>query len=123
MGLATQDQCPECEMQWSYMITDKSQKDCDDAFCEQPWIGKTEPKGHNAHCWIEGRRGPFYRLIGVQYPYDDAEYYDGISEYRCPSCGTRWGRWTGTKIADGHIESRYGHRGHVLEESREKKVV
>lgn len=49
------------------------------------------------------------KLIGVEYRgtiYD----YDGVSEWNCDACGTRWGRWTGTILEAGELEPRYGRR-------------
>jgi len=36
------------------------------------------------------------------------EDYDGVSEWRCNECGTRWGRWSGRILANYDIERRYG---------------
>ena len=50
----------------------------------------------------------YSRLIGVEYPYDHPERYDGVSENRCPDCGVRVGRWTGKVLTDGESEPRFG---------------
>lgn len=42
--------------------------------------------------------------VGVQYPYDWPEHYDGVSEWKCPDCGRREGRWSGRKLEDGERE-------------------
>ena len=34
--------------------------------------------------------------------------YDGISEYRCKDCGTRWGRWSGRELNGDDYERKYG---------------
>lgn len=47
-------------------------------------------------------------LIGVEYYYDHPERYDGISEWNCGHCGTRWGRWSGKILAEGESEKRFG---------------
>lgn len=52
-------------------------------------------------------------IIGVEYPHGTPERYDGISEYLCPSCGYRQGRWTGEQLKKGQVESRHGERGVV----------
>lgn len=46
--------------------------------------------------------------IGVEYSYDSKNHYDGLSEYLCPSCGRREGRWTGKVLGDGESEPPYG---------------
>lgn len=46
--------------------------------------------------------------IGCEYAYDSPERYDGISEYQCPECGRREGRWTGNVLQDGEVEPRFG---------------
>jgi len=30
-------------------------------------------------------------VVGIEY----MGVYDGVSEWQCPGCGTRWGRWSG----------------------------
>ena len=46
--------------------------------------------------------------IMVEYSYDNPEHYDGISEYFCPDCKVRIGRWSGKTLKDGEVEKRYG---------------
>ena len=46
----------------------------------------------------------YSRVIGVEYEGG----YDGVSEWRCPDCGRREGRWTGNVLTDGDSEPRYG---------------
>ena len=62
-----------------------------------------------AHCCRQGRRGPFSHLVGVQYA-DGEHHYDGVSEWRCPGCQARWGRWSGRRLTDGEYEPRFGQR-------------
>lgn len=50
----------------------------------------------------------YRRVIGVEYAYGNPERYDGVSEWRCPDCGRREGRWSGRVLADEEIEPRYG---------------
>lgn len=50
------------------------------------------------------------RVIGVEYAYGDPNRYDGVSEWRCPDCGYREGRWTGRHLADQEAEPRFGER-------------
>lgn len=49
-----------------------------------------------------------HELIGIEYAYPSPERYDGISEYDCPTCKKRWGRWTLKELKDGEIEKRFG---------------
>ncbi len=72
--------------------------------CGVSWIGDPIPKEHQAN--YSGTH--FKREIGIQYSYDHPEHYDGISEYMCPDCKTRFGRWTGKKLAESESEKRYG---------------
>jgi rubredoxin len=53
---------------------------------------------------IENETTHFSRLIGVQYQGG----YDGVSEWRCPSCGYREGRWSGRELTGDELEPRYG---------------
>lgn len=54
----------------------------------------------------DGKR--YSRLIGVEYPYGHKDRYDGVSEWKCPQCGLRVGRWTGRVLADDETEPRWG---------------
>ena len=47
-------------------------------------------------------------LIGVEYPYDHPDRYDGVSEWRCLACGKRVGRWTGRELVGEETEPRHG---------------
>jgi hypothetical protein len=47
-------------------------------------------------------------MIGVQYVWNHPEHYDGVSEWRCDVCGTRFGRWTRRELKDGEVEKKYG---------------
>ena len=44
------------------------------------------------------------RVIGVEYEGG----YDGISEWNCPDCGYREGRWSGRELVGDEREARYG---------------
>ena len=46
--------------------------------------------------------------IGCEYFYTHPERYDGISEWHCQDCLSRFGRWTGKKLEEGECEKRYG---------------
>ena len=47
-------------------------------------------------------------FIGIEYGYGHPERYDGISEYLCTNCKTRYGRWTGKELKEGEVEKRFG---------------
>lgn len=51
---------------------------------------------------IDGKE--YSRVIGVEYQGG----YDGVSEWRCPDCGRREGRFSGKILEDGETELRYG---------------
>ena len=93
--------CPECGMVWQYYVEEPELPD----ECSPHLPGLDE---HSAHCRVNGRRGPFSRLVGIEYVHSMPEHYDGISEWLCSSCKTRWGRWTGKKLESGELEPRYG---------------
>lgn len=44
----------------------------------------------------------------IEYHPLSPEYYDGASEIHCEDCSTRFGRWSGKKLAEGEIEKPYG---------------
>lgn len=48
----------------------------------------------------------FYRLVGIELPYDDPNHYDGISFWMCPDCGAQWNRFTGELVAGTGRKSR-----------------
>ncbi len=49
-------------------------------------------------------------FTGCQYDAGKPESYDGVSEWHCDGCGTRFGRWTHRELIAGEIERRYGGR-------------
>lgn len=49
-------------------------------------------------------------MVGIEYPYGHPQRYDGVSEWNCPPCGLRFGRWTYQQLADGQYECRYGEK-------------
>jgi hypothetical protein len=51
-----------------------------------------------------GDEQEYSRVLGVEYQGG----YDGISEWRCPDCGRREGRWSGKVLGKGETEPRYG---------------
>lgn len=46
-------------------------------------------------------------LHGVQYVLTSQDY-DGVSEWVCPKCRARVGRWSGLSLSEGQLEGRYG---------------
>jgi hypothetical protein len=50
----------------------------------------------------------YSRRIGVEYG-NGPNRYDGVSEWRCPDCAVRVGRWSDRVLAPGEEEPRYGH--------------
>ncbi len=63
---------------------------------------------------LDPGKAHFYsRLIGVEY----LGGYDGVSEWLCPDCGVRVGRWSGRVLSDGETEQRYG--GQSLADAQE----
>ena len=50
------------------------------------------------------------QLVGVEYHVSDPDHYDGVSEWWCPNCGYRRGRWSGILLGEGETEPRYGER-------------
>ena len=88
--------CPSCNADWrASQISDE-------------YI-KADHYGHDAPCRREGHWDAdrnwtwendctcpprFYsRLIGIDLP-----GYDGVGEWMCPECRTRWSRWTGDEV-------------------------
>jgi ribosomal protein L37AE/L43A len=47
-------------------------------------------------------------IIGIEYAYGHPECYDGISEWRCDKCNTRWGRWSKKILIGDEYEKRFG---------------
>jgi hypothetical protein len=50
----------------------------------------------------------YSRIIGVEYANGSKDRYDGVSEWQCPHCGIRVGRWSGHVLADGETEPPFG---------------
>ena len=48
------------------------------------------------------------QVTGVEYARDHPQHYDGVSEWQCDQCGTRWGRWSRRILAPQETEPRYG---------------
>lgn len=74
--------------------------------CGVTWIGEPIPEKDREYF---GDSTNFQaNIMGVEYAYPHPERYDGVSEYQCMVCKTRWGRWTGFELHDGEAEPRYG---------------
>lgn len=48
------------------------------------------------------------KIVMIEYPYDNPNYYDGVSEISCQDCKTRHGRWSGRFLKDGDYEGKWG---------------
>lgn len=53
-------------------------------------------------------------MTGHQYR-GTPEDWDGVSEWDCPSCQLRIGRWTGKRLKPDELEPRYGVRRQTVE--------
>lgn len=65
------------------------------------------------HRHMYGGRTHFSRVIGIEYSYDHSERYDGVSEWNCPECGFREGRFSGKPLGEGEFESRNARFQHA----------
>ena len=45
---------------------------------------------------------------GIEYAYGCKERYDGVSEWRCTKCNTRYGRWTNKILKGDEVEPVFG---------------
>lgn len=113
--------CPNCGAQWERMIkcykchgtgvNPKNGAVCDVHACSyNPAAGDFDGPC-TAHCCREGQRGPFSAVVGVQYSDASDAYYDGVSEWKCPACEIRWGRWSGRVLAPGEVEMPFSRAG------------
>lgn len=72
--------------------------------CGMSWRGKPIPKK-----WGDMYSSTHYsRVLGIEYEYSHPARYDGVSEYQCPDCKARFGRWTGKQLAEDEWEPRLG---------------
>jgi hypothetical protein len=67
--------------------------------CDISWYD-SKGYGRDMHC--------------VEYAHPHPERYDGVSEFVCDNCHTRFGRWTGKVIPEGYAEPRYGRGGNPV---------
>jgi hypothetical protein len=63
-------------------------KECPE--CKKSWVAGEIPEKDRE---MFGGKTHFSHLIGIE-----TENYDGVSEWQCPFCLTRWSRWTGRKL-------------------------
>lgn len=45
-------------------------------------------------------------MLGCEYAPDDPYHFDGVSEWVCKTCGTRYGRWTRRRLRGDEREPR-----------------
>lgn len=65
--------------------------------------------GCGADLDYEGADGDLYsRVLGVEYDHGHRCRYDGVSEWECPDCGRREGRWSGRVLEEGEFEPPFG---------------
>lgn len=55
-------------------------------------------------CNANLKDGHSTRLIGIEYPMNNPYRYDGVSEWYCPDCGYREGRWSRKSLQDSELE-------------------
>jgi predicted RNA-binding Zn-ribbon protein involved in translation (DUF1610 family) len=87
--------------------------------CGISWQGQEIP-GEHRHLYGEDSTH-FSRVIGVEYSHEVPEHYDGMSEYRCPDCGARFGRWSGRQLAEGEAEPYGGIRPRITKGDRVRR--
>ena len=76
--------------------------------CNITWVG--EPIPADIRDQYEKATDYFItNVVGIEYQ-GTPEDYDGVSEYRCLGCETRWGAWTGKVLGEGELEPRGGRR-------------
>lgn len=78
--------------------------------CGVSWVGDEIPE--ESRNLYGGSTHFKMNVIGMEYGHDapPGYQYDGVSEWQCTACRTRWGRWTLKKLAPGELEERYGGR-------------
>lgn len=70
--------------------------------CRSDLRGEPIPEEHRRYYNPDATH--YSKVVGVEY----AGGFDGISEWMCPVCGRREGRWTGKVLGEGETEPRYG---------------
>lgn len=74
--------------------------------CGADLRGPEIPQEYREKGWY-GDRTHYSRVLGVEYS-EGPERYDGVSEWVCPDCGRREGRWTGRHLTGTDVEPRFG---------------
>lgn len=60
--------------------------------CNSSWVGEPIPEASRQNY---GGKTHFRRVIGIEFPCDHPEHYDGVSVWACPDCKAQWNRFTG----------------------------
>lgn len=58
--------------------------------------------------WSPCKKCGSQNILLVEHGLNHPEFYDGISEIECKSCGARIGRWSGSELAPGEAGPRFG---------------
>lgn len=74
--------------------------------CSADLLGEPIPKEYQKSHY--GGATHYRQVMGIEYGYASPERYDGISEWQCPHCRIREGRWTHKRLADDEAEKRFG---------------
>jgi hypothetical protein len=45
-------------------------------------------------------------VVMIEYDWTNPQHWDGVSEYHCLSCNTRWGRWSGKILGSNEYEDK-----------------
>lgn len=62
--------------------------------------------GRDEKCNICGNT----EYCGVEYDWCSNNHYDGVSEWRCLKCNTRYGRWTDKILEENEEEKVFGDK-------------
>jgi len=98
--------CPVCKVTW---LGDEIP---DGLMAANPDFYDTREKAEEAaaaYGWTKKNKRKFKtNMMGVEYPHNHPQHYDGVSEWKCTACGLRIGRWSGNYLKIGEVEPRYG---------------
>jgi hypothetical protein len=106
MHFEDRDECPECQITWRGVeIPDGLMEHNPDYY---PTREKAE-EAADSYGWTPENKLRFrINVIGVEYPYNHPQHYDGVSEWRCTNCGLRIGRFSGAFLKDDEVEGWCG---------------
>lgn len=76
--------------------------------CGADLRGKEIPADHVAAGHYAPGVTRYSRLVGVEYLRGHPGRYDGVSEWVCPDCGYREGRWSGRALVGDDYERPLG---------------